>query len=204
MPQFPMSFNFNGPFNLTGAPGQTYSLVADDYGNLTIVEGAGPDSVDLETDVTGVLPTANGGTGAANLNALATSGANSNITSLTGLSTPLSTAQGGTGAANLNALATSGANGNITSLTGLTTALSTAQGGTGSKLFSSGTATFLTAGSVAVADASITASSIVIISQNGSTPVEEYFSVAITPTTGFTIYSSNSSSAAVVNYMRVK
>ena len=79
----------------------------------------------------GVLPVANGGTGAANLDGLAESGANSDITSLTGLTTDLSVAQGGTGASNLNALAKSGANSDITSITGLTTALTVAQGGTG-------------------------------------------------------------------------
>jgi hypothetical protein len=47
----------------------------------------------------------------------AASGANSDITSLTGLTTPLSVAQGGTGAASLSGFATSGANTNITSLT---------------------------------------------------------------------------------------
>ena len=79
----------------------------------------------------GVLPVANGGTGASNLDGLAESGANSDITSLTGLTTDLSVAQGGTGASNLNALAKSGANSDITSITGLTTALTVAQGGTG-------------------------------------------------------------------------
>lgn len=61
----------------------------------------------------------------------ASAGANSNITSLTGLTTPLSVAQGGTGGTSLSGLATSGANSNITSLTGLTTFLSVAQGGSG-------------------------------------------------------------------------
>jgi hypothetical protein len=67
----------------------------------------------------------------------AENGANSSITSLTGLTTPLSVAQGGTGAnsgsgarAALGAAA-SGANSDITSLSGLTTPLSVAQGGTG-------------------------------------------------------------------------
>ena len=82
---------------------------------------------------TGLVPVANGGTGAAtaaagrvNLGAAA-SGANSDITSLTGLTTALSIGQGGTAAstptlarANLGAAA-SGANSDITSLTGLVT-----------------------------------------------------------------------------------
>jgi hypothetical protein len=64
----------------------------------------------------------------------AASGANSDITSLSGLTTPLSVAQGGTGA-NSNAgtaFALKGANSDITSITGLTTPLTIAQGGTGS------------------------------------------------------------------------
>lgn len=67
----------------------------------------------------------------------AASGANSDITSLSGLSTPLSVGQGGTaattaaGARTSLSAAGSGANSDITSLTGLTTPLSTAQGGTG-------------------------------------------------------------------------
>lgn len=63
----------------------------------------------------------------------ASSGANSDITSLTGLTTPLSVAQGGTGATSNagTAYALKGANSDITSLTGLTTALSVGQGGTG-------------------------------------------------------------------------
>lgn len=70
----------------------------------------------------------------------ASSGANSTITSLSGLTTDLSVAQGGTGAStasaartNLGAAAT-GANSDITGLSGLTTALTVAQGGTGTKL----------------------------------------------------------------------
>jgi len=89
------------------------------------------------------LPVANGGTGATtaaaaliNLGAAAR-GANSDITSLTGLTTDITVAQGGTGAStavaartNLGAAA-SGANSDITSLTGLTTDITVAQGGTG-------------------------------------------------------------------------
>lgn len=69
----------------------------------------------------------------------ASRGANSDITSLVGLTTALSIAQGGTGAttqadarAALGA-AGRGANGDISSLNGLTTALSVEQGGTGGK-----------------------------------------------------------------------
>lgn len=74
----------------------------------------------------------------------AKAGANTDITSLSGLSTALSVAQGGTGAtsaagarASLGAAA-SGSNSDITALSGLTTALSVAQGGTGAT--TSGTA----------------------------------------------------------------
>jgi hypothetical protein len=93
--------------------------------------------------VAGTLAVANGGTGSTtaagartNLSA-ASSGANSDITSITGLTTALTVGQGGTGGTtaatartNLSA-ASSGANSDITSLTGLTTALTAPQGGTG-------------------------------------------------------------------------
>jgi len=95
--------------------------------------------------ITGItdLAVADGGTGAStagparsNLGAAA-SGANADITSLTGLTTPLSVGQGGTGATNAGgartniSAASSGANSDITSLSGLTTPLTIAQGGTG-------------------------------------------------------------------------
>jgi hypothetical protein len=78
------------------AIGQTYVFTSN------LISGIGDWStttsqLDLSLNVNGILGTAHGGTGASNLNALATSGANSNITSLTGLTTPLSTAHGGTG-----------------------------------------------------------------------------------------------------------
>ena len=94
------------------------------------------------TTLSGVVAIANGGTSAttaplarAALSA-AQLGANTDITSLTGLTTALSIAQGGTSATTaplaLIALsaAQSGANSDITSLSGLTSALSIAQGGT--------------------------------------------------------------------------
>lgn len=90
-----------------------------------------------------LIPIANGGTNATSAGAALTnlgaaaSGANSDITSLSGLTTPLSIAQGGTSAitaaaarAALSAAAL-GANSDIMSLSGLTTPLSIAQGGTG-------------------------------------------------------------------------
>ena len=68
---------------------------------------------------------------------LAASGANSDITSLSGLTTPIALVQGGTGVAAANtaaaraalAAAASGANSDITSLTGLTTQLPGAASG---------------------------------------------------------------------------
>lgn len=87
-----------------------------------------------------------GGTGAATASAArsnlgaASSGANSDITSLSGLATPLSVAQGGTGASTASAArtnlsaASSGANSDITSISGLTTPLAVSQGGTGKTL----------------------------------------------------------------------
>lgn len=95
------------------------------------------------TNVSGVVAIANGGTGQTTAGAARTalgaaaSGANSDITSLSGLTTPLSVLQGGTGATTAAAARTalgaaaSGANSDITSIAGLTTALSVAQGGTG-------------------------------------------------------------------------
>lgn len=75
---------------------------------------------------------------------LAKKGANSDITSLGGLTTALSIQQGGTGgktaaeARNKIGAASSGNNSDITSITGLTTALSIQQGGTGAKDASQG------------------------------------------------------------------
>jgi hypothetical protein len=93
--------------------------------------------------LTGTLAIAGGGTGAtdaaaarSNLGAAA-SGANGDITSLSGLTAPLSVVQGGTGAASANSArasigaAASGANSDITALTGLKTPLGIEQGGTG-------------------------------------------------------------------------
>ena len=63
----------------------------------------------LTTDVSGILPIANGGTNASSAGAALTalgaaaSGANSDITSLTGLTTDLTVAQGGTGAGTFTA-----------------------------------------------------------------------------------------------------
>jgi hypothetical protein len=141
--------------------------------------------------VVGVLPPANGGSGA---------------------STVLTNGQlliGHTGSAPAAANLTSGTGVTVTngagSITvGLTTPVAVANGGTGTALFTSGSATFVSAGSVAVVDSTITASSIVVVTQTGSTPAAEYFSVVVNASTGFTIYSSNVASTAVVHYIRVK
>lgn len=85
----------------------------------------------------------------------------------------------------------------------LSTPVSVAHGGTGTTLFTSGTATFATAGSVAVTDATITADSIVVVSIVGSTALAEELSVAVTAGTGFTIYSTNVASTATVNFIRL-
>jgi hypothetical protein len=86
---------------------------------------------------------------------------------------------------------------------GVENVLPTANGGTSSALCTYGQATFASSGSHAVADASITANSIIVISNVASSPVDEQFSVTVTAGTGFTLHSSNSSSAAVLNYFRL-
>lgn len=101
-------------------------------------------------NVTGVVAIANGGSGATTAPlartalSAAESGANTDITSLGGLTTALSIAQGGTSATTAPlartalSAAASGANSDITSIAGLTTALSVPQGGTGATSFTSG------------------------------------------------------------------
>ena len=91
------------------------------------------------------LPVEKGGTGAITASAArknlqaAQLGANSDITSISGLTTALSVPQGGTGATSAKEAreklfaAERGGNSDITSLSGLTTALSVSQGGTGAK-----------------------------------------------------------------------
>jgi len=89
------------------------------------------------------LAVGEGGTGGTTAGAARTSlgaaasGANADITSLTGLTTALAVGEGGTGATTTAAARTSlgaaasGANADITSLTGLTIALAVSEGGTG-------------------------------------------------------------------------
>src|SRR5690606_15437811 len=72
--------------------------------NSGVLEVSLGTSIDLTLEVTGILPVVNGGTGADNATdartnlGAAASGANGDITSLSGLTTALSIAQGGTGA----------------------------------------------------------------------------------------------------------
>ena len=88
--------------NLTGLP-----LTTGVTGTLPIANGGtGTTSTtftNLTTNVTGTLPIANGGTGATSnaTTGFALKGANSDITSITGLTTALTVAQGGTGVATI-------------------------------------------------------------------------------------------------------
>jgi hypothetical protein len=124
--------------------GSTFSLELDGNTLSKSATGLKVAEANLTLDnIGGTLGVAKGGTGAAtasgarsNLSAAA-SGANSDITSITGLTTMLAVNQGGTGGStatqartNLSA-AQSGANSDITSITGLTTMLAVNQGGTG-------------------------------------------------------------------------
>ena len=155
----------------------------------------------------GTVGISNGGTsattalGARSALGAATAGANSDITSLTGLTTPLPLTEGGTGGidrvtarASLQAAAL-GANSDITSLSGLTTPLSSAQGGTGlgtpasSGLFlKSGvgvwTATSLTAADVPAGSGSY------IQNQTGSAQAGGLFVSSSVRTTGMTRFGS--------------
>jgi hypothetical protein len=97
--------------------------------------------------------------------------------------------------------------GNLTSspTINLDTPVAIANGGTGTALFTSGKATFVSSGTVSVSDSSITSSSIIVVSQQGNgSALSEYYDVELTPGTGFTIHSSNSSSTAIVSYIRLK
>lgn len=119
----------------------------------------------------GTVPVSDGGTGGTTQASArsgigaAASGANSDITSLSGLTTALSIAQGGTNAAtaaaarsNLGAAA-SGANSDITSLSGLTTALSIAQGGTGQTSQAAALAALLASSLIPIANGGTNSSS---------------------------------------------
>jgi|SRR6185437_5714368 len=72
------------------------------------------------------------------------------------------------------------------------------------KMLTSGQATFTSSNSVFVSDATISASSIVVVTAVGSPAVAEEFSVSVSPGSGFTVNSTNVSSTATVNYIRLK
>ncbi len=80
------------------------------YGNIATSELSG--NIDLTSQVTGALPVANGGTNATTASAARTSlgaaasGANTDITSLGGLTTDIAVADGGTGASTSSAART--------------------------------------------------------------------------------------------------
>ena len=94
----------------------------------TLTNGATADANQVMSNFNNLLNCANSN--------LAHNGANSDITSLSGVTTPLSVGQGGTSAATASGARTalgaaaSGANSDITSLSGVTTPLSVGQGGT--------------------------------------------------------------------------
>ena len=111
----------------------------------------------------------------------AKSGANSDITSLSALSTPLSVAQGGTGGATASAARTalgaaaSGANSDITSLASLSTPLSVAQGGSGASTasgartnFGLGTMATQAASAVAITGGTITGITDLAVADGGT------------------------------------
>lgn len=141
--------------------------------------------------VTGVLAPVNGGSGSSSVltNGQLNIGHTGNAPTAANLTA-------GTGVAVANGA------GSIT--VSLSTPVAVANGGTGTALFTSGQATFASSGSIAVADATITSSSIVVVTNVASAPVDEQFSVTVASGTGFTVHSSNSSSVAVVNYVRLK
>lgn len=105
-------------------------------GTDTVCASASPGTGAVRYDASQGLTSGQQAQGRSNI-AAAASGANSDITALSGLTTLLSVAQGGTGGGTAAAArsgigsAASGANADITSLVGLTTPLSQAQGGTG-------------------------------------------------------------------------
>lgn len=134
------------------------------------------------TELTGTLAVANGGTNATTASGARTSlgaaasGANTDITSLGGLTTDIAVADGGTGASdaatarsNLGAAA-SGSNSDITALTGLTTDLSVAQGGTGAGTFTANGVLYGNGTSAIAATATGTSGQVLTSNGSGSAP----------------------------------
>lgn len=128
----PATSTINGAATLVLKQGQSARIFSDGTNYWATANAAGVLlAANNLSDVSNTL------TSRSNLGAAA-SGANSDITSLAGLTTKITIAQGGTGAGTASAARTalgaaaSGANADITSLAGLTTPLTTAQGGTGS------------------------------------------------------------------------
>jgi hypothetical protein len=134
------------------------------------------------TELTGTLAVANGGTNATTASGARTSlgaaasGANTDITSLGGLTTDIAVADGGTGASdaatarsNLGAAA-SGSNSDITALTGLTTDLSVSQGGTGAGTFTANGVLFGNGTSAIAATATGTSGQVLTSNGSGSAP----------------------------------
>lgn len=151
----------------------TFGTLAAQDADAVAITGGAISGVTL--DLLAPLPVLEGGTGADNAGGARTnlgaaaSGANSDITSLSGLTTPLSIAQGGTSAASAGAARTalgaaaSGANSDITSLSGLTTPLSVLQGGTGVTSYAALTAAMNV---LSIAASSLTANGYVRFSNN--------------------------------------
>lgn len=142
-----------------GTGASTASAALSDLGAMPLVGGTFTGNVTFNGQLTSTVASGNApfvvssNTLVSNLNSqylngnassyFATSGANSNITSLTGLTTAMPISEGGTGSTNASAAltalgaASSGANSSITSLSGLTTALPITEGGTGATSASS-------------------------------------------------------------------
>lgn len=96
----------------TGGAGSNGKILHADSTEALGLRWHSLDLTGADTVLSGVLPVASGGTGGANAAAARTAlgaaakGANSDITSLTGITTPLAAAYGGTGVASLAALIT--------------------------------------------------------------------------------------------------
>jgi hypothetical protein len=198
--------------NLTGTSGGARNLVLGSgcqIEKLYLINNGLADAVTVKnTTGTGVsIPAGkarfvfNNGTNVVDAATYASSGANSDITSITNLTTPLSVAQGGTGA-NSNAgtaYALKGANSDITSITGLTTPLTVAQGGTGATSLAAATIATLgyTTTATAASTTTLTASSTANQFFTGSTTQTIVLPVASTMTLGQTFNLHNNSTGSL-------